>query len=281
MLGKVIAHGADRESARRRLITALGSLSVLGVTTNRDFLRAVLESERFASGSFSTSFLADEPIASRRPSAVTLLRRAGLAGLALWLADAEELRTSQELPADLCGWSSTVLAAAPLVLEGRGRFTVRIQAHDPARARFTVVTTDGTETATFAASASLGEVGVVAYEEAGARRTLRFARDGERFWTDAEGATESYVDVTYQPPAREESSDGTVRAAGAGRIVRVHVEVGDEVRRGQTLGVVESMKMELELAATVDGVVREVQARVGEQVAANRVLVVIEKAAPP
>ena len=41
MLGKVIAHGPDRESARRALVAALDETAILGLTTNTGFLRAL------------------------------------------------------------------------------------------------------------------------------------------------------------------------------------------------------------------------------------------------
>ncbi len=286
MLGKIIAHGADREDARRRVIAALSSLSVLGVTTNRDFLRAVLETERFASGRFSTSFLGEEPVASRKPAAELVLRRAALAGLARWSADAEELRAAHGIPGELSGWSSTELTASPLILEagasGAGeRITVRVRAHEPARGAFVVTANRRGETVSLALRASLEAGDRLAYEEAGNARVLRFAREGDRFWVDAEGSLDAYLDVTYAPPAREDVTDGTVRATGAGRIVRVQAQVGDPVKRGQTLVVVESMKMELELASAIDGVVTEMHARVGEQVAAQRVLAVVTSVTPP
>ena len=57
MLAKVIAHGATREEARRRLITALEDTVALGLTTNRSFLIAVLRHPAFAAGEATTAFI--------------------------------------------------------------------------------------------------------------------------------------------------------------------------------------------------------------------------------
>ncbi|MCE0764646.1 ATP-grasp domain-containing protein [Pseudonocardia kujensis] len=54
MFGKVLAHGADRDAARRRLIAALGELRVEGVPTTAPYLREVLASESFAAGAHDT-----------------------------------------------------------------------------------------------------------------------------------------------------------------------------------------------------------------------------------
>ena len=57
MLAKIIAHGADRETARRRAISALQALQVEGLRTNRDFLIACLESAGFVAGDVHTGFI--------------------------------------------------------------------------------------------------------------------------------------------------------------------------------------------------------------------------------
>src|SRR5262249_45448184 len=59
MLAKVIAHAADRESARRKLIRGLSQLFAPGVQTNREFLINTIDHPQFASGRFHTGFIAD------------------------------------------------------------------------------------------------------------------------------------------------------------------------------------------------------------------------------
>src|SRR6266851_5296106 len=58
MLAKIIAHGATREAARRRLVAALMETVVLGVVTNRRFLIDCLSHSAFAAGDISTGFIA-------------------------------------------------------------------------------------------------------------------------------------------------------------------------------------------------------------------------------
>ncbi len=57
MLGKVIAHGRDRESARRALVAALGDTAILGLTTNTGFVRTVAASEEFRDATIDTAWL--------------------------------------------------------------------------------------------------------------------------------------------------------------------------------------------------------------------------------
>ena len=57
MLGKVIAHGPDREAARLALVAALDETAILGLTTNAGFLRALVASEEFRDATIDTAWL--------------------------------------------------------------------------------------------------------------------------------------------------------------------------------------------------------------------------------
>jgi 3-methylcrotonyl-CoA carboxylase alpha subunit/acetyl-CoA/propionyl-CoA carboxylase biotin carboxyl carrier protein len=57
MLGKVIAHGATREEARRRLVRALDDTAILGLTTNAGFLRTLVASDEFRDATIDTAWL--------------------------------------------------------------------------------------------------------------------------------------------------------------------------------------------------------------------------------
>jgi urea carboxylase len=70
MLAKLIAHGATREEARRRLATALNATRLHGIVTNLDFLRRIIASERFIKGASTTRFL---DTFSYQPSAIEVL----------------------------------------------------------------------------------------------------------------------------------------------------------------------------------------------------------------
>jgi 3-methylcrotonyl-CoA carboxylase alpha subunit len=73
-------------------------------------------------------------------------------------------------------------------------------------------------------------------------------------------------------------SDGAVRTPMPGRIVSIAVEAGQAVAAGQTLVVLEAMKMEHALTAPADGRVAEVRVALGEQVAEGVVAVRLDLA---
>lgn len=78
------------------------------------------------------------------------------------------------------------------------------------------------------------------------------------------------------PSEASASGDQRILAPMPGRVVRVMVAPGDEVRARQPLVVVEAMKMENELSSPRAGRVKDVQVREGMSVDAGRLLVVVE-----
>src|SRR5579872_424576 len=85
LLAKIVSYGADRESARRKLIYALRKTVVFGVETNRDYLIQLLESEEFREGRAHTAFLpAPElsgDITDHISAAVLYLNRSAVKGI--------------------------------------------------------------------------------------------------------------------------------------------------------------------------------------------------------
>ena len=79
--------------------------------------------------------------------------------------------------------------------------------------------------------------------------------------------TVRFQDRTYMPPASAAAgSDGKLRAPMDGRIVAIKVAAGDKVARGQTLIVLEAMKIQHQLKAALDAEVESVAVQEGQQV---------------
>ena len=75
-----------------------------------------------------------------------------------------------------------------------------------------------------------------------------------------------------------DSGEGSsqIKTAMPGKVVRILVEIGAEVKIGDGIIVVEAMKMQNELKAHRDGIIREIRAAEGENVNGGDVLVIIE-----
>jgi len=106
--------------------------------------------------------------------------------------------------------------------------------------------------------------------------TPPFYIDVDGIFVDLDGHTVRFEDLTYRPPAAAaEGSDGKLRAPMDGRIVAVKVSAGDKVTRGQTLIVLEAMKIQHQLKAALDAEVASVTVREGQQVSNRPVLVTL------
>ena len=264
MLAKLIAHGPDRDTARRRLIRGLEETGVLGLRTNKAFLINLLRDEHFARGEATTAFLERE--------------FAGDASLAPAVPGA------------------AVLALAALVFAAR-----RGGASDPAHPRFgwgngprpkvrfrlaegAVVHEVGVSFRRGAAGLALDYEGGVLEAvtlEPGLCRYLSDGQAGRLIWA-FEGDVlhlEGFAlrDVTHAPAeAADTRGDGVLRAPMAGTVISVAVAPGDAVEKGQVLAVLEAMKMEHPLRAGLSGRVDVVSVTTGSQVKARQVLLEIE-----
>jgi geranyl-CoA carboxylase alpha subunit len=104
--------------------------------------------------------------------------------------------------------------------------------------------------------------------------TPPFCIDGNDIIVDLDAHTVRFQDRTWLPPASAaEGSDGKLRAPMDGRIVAINVAAGDKVTRGQTLVVLEAMKIQHQLKAALDAEVESVAVREGQQVSNRTVLV--------
>ncbi|HEY0822585.1 MAG TPA: biotin carboxylase N-terminal domain-containing protein [Ramlibacter sp.] len=103
----------------------------------------------------------------------------------------------------------------------------------------------------------------------------------ERRWHVQVGAVDLFLqDASFDPPASSQAGGGgnELRVPFNGKVIAVHAHPGAGVRKGETLVVVESMKLEHALAAPRDGTVRSLHVEAGQQVASAQVLVTFEAA---
>ena len=101
--------------------------------------------------------------------------------------------------------------------------------------------------------------------------------DGNYIVVDLDAFTVRFADRTYAPPAAAAAgSDGKLRAPMDGRIVAIKVAAGEKVSRGQTLVVLEAMKIQHQLKAGVDAEIEAISVQEGQQVSNRTVLVTMK-----
>jgi propionyl-CoA carboxylase alpha chain len=266
MLAKVIAHGPTREEAAGRLALALERLHLGGVVTNRDFLVATLRTEAFLAGDTTTDFI--ERVAPARALDLdddAFLRAARIG--ALWLQGANRAEASVLATAP-SGWRNSRMPSERVALAaGEREIEVRYRAERDGGFRFD----DGSRARVLDWDARSIDV-----EIDGRRRRSRVSRTEERLIVQTWGGdVELRLVPRFTPPGGEEVSGGVV-APMPGKVIDIRIAVGERVAAGQTVVLLEAMKMEHPMRAPADGVVSEIPVAVGDQVENGALLLVIE-----
>ena len=106
-------------------------------------------------------------------------------------------------------------------------------------------------------------------------RTRAFV-DGIAYAMETEGLEEKNAGSLGTLAAGPIVTDGAVTAIMPGLIIKVIAEVGNEVKCGDVILILEAMKMESELCSPVDGVVKEIYVTAGDNVAQNQMLAIVE-----
>ncbi|MYU03261.1 ATP-grasp domain-containing protein [Streptomyces sp. SID8366] len=249
MLAKVIAYGPDRATALRRLRAALAETVTLGVQTNAGFLRRLLAHPDVVAGELDTGLVeraVDDLVTTDVPEEVYE------AAAAVRL---EELRPAGG------GWTDPFSVPNGWRLGGTPKPPAfHLRAQDPV-----TYTPRGTATVT-------GDTVAVTLD--GLRHTFRRAGD----WIGRDGDA---WQVRDHDPVAESLSQAAHAGADSltapmpGTVTVVKVAVGDEVAAGQSLLVVEAMKMEHVISAPHAGTVAELDVTPGTTVAMDQVLAVI------
>ncbi|MFD4227033.1 acetyl-CoA carboxylase biotin carboxylase subunit [Streptomyces sp. NPDC058545] len=305
MLSKVIVHGPDRETALRRLRAALSELVILGVPTNAGFLRRLLAHPQVVAGELDTGLverevdgLVTDGVPEEVYAAAALLRQSSPVSAS---------------PVDPSGWVDPFSVASGWRLGGTPARTVRdfrLPGHDPVQVSLRACPA-GTEL-TFGhvgegaqpPGPPTGTCGPLAplpggretarliersphrlvLELAGVTHTFTHAASPEGTWLGRDGETwhvQDHDPVEASLTGAARSGVDTLAAPMPGTVTVVKVAVGDEVVAGQSLLVVEAMKMEHVISAPHAGTVTELDVAAGSTVAMDQVLAVVAPAAEP
>ncbi len=265
MIAKVIAHGATRADAARKLARALEDTVVLGPTTNKHLLVKMLRHPVFVAGDATTAFIGDH----FPPAALT----APLPTAAHWaLAGGLVYETARvQTGALLGGWRNSNPAATLLRLRA-GSTRQEIQLDRRADGTLAAVVGD----TTFILQIGTPRDAQVRFAIDGVWRQAHVHATGDGWLIELDGLSLAFADVTHEAPqGADAAGDGTLRAPMDGRIVAVKVAAGDAVVRGQTLVVLEAMKMQHQIRATADGTIASVPVKEGEQVPARAILATV------
>ena len=269
MLAKIITSAESRPLALQRMRRALRSLSVQGVTTNRDFLLQVLDHPAFIAGEIDTHFI-DRHLQDELGDGVPESdeHRAAMAA-----ALAEQQRRDGRrvlLPGIPSGWRNNY--HTPQWVEYVvGDRDLRVSYQHLGDNQFTVWVGEQERSVRVVS----WEAPVLTLEEGSHRWHARISFDGDRTYVHSSQLSLGLQRKPRFPDKSKEIPAGGCIAPMPGRVVELRVAEGDSVKAGQVLLIMEAMKMEHTVTAPRDGTVAEVAVVAGDQVDADALLIVV------
>ena len=267
MMAKIIAHGENRRDAIAGLLTALDECEILGIKTNRDFLRACLKHDDFQAEKISTKFIdshLEELLSPQTPplSETSLLLTAALAVHAKNQKQAATTSLSTRDPLSpwnsVLSWRMNQIAGRTLMINDK---KITLKPHDEG----VMITLDKTDYSCD-----------VVYE---IRGLLTATIDGKNHIFSGLVGDNSidlfiegdHVRMDYKNPLAHKSgghahNDNALTAPMPAKITGIFVKEKDSVKMGDKLMIVEAMKMEHTIRAPKDGVIKTILAQTGAQV---------------
>jgi len=265
MIAKVIVHDRTRAAALDRLRTALDATRIAGTVTNVGFLRALAADPGFAAGDVDTGLI-ERGMDRFAPAGVPSPEAATLA--ALKALDLPERSEEANPWASLSGWRAWGTAQHSVtLLYADEPVEARVRVHGPGRY---AVQLDGTVREVVIGDGDRVEIDGrrLTAETLWRGRDILVLMDGDAF---TYGTRDPLAVAAGAGPGGD-----AITAPMPGTILRVAAAAGDAVTAGQTLAVMEAMKMEQSLKAPRDGTVAAVTVSAGDQVGDGDVLVTLE-----
>ena len=271
MLAKIIAYGSDRAAACRRLLRALETTTLLGLTSNRSYVYAVLNHPVFQAGELSTAFLADyfadwtEPVGDIPLALIAVT-------LAQWL-EHSQLETNRGY------WRNN--PNRPQLY----RYAVS-SSDEPVDVYLTPACHNSTyrmrvaQDAEVITSVEFNEQasGEMVLTVDGHRQRVMLAHAGNTWWVQVKsGEVQLHTLELLPEPKVPADAGGSLRAPMPGVVLAILVEVGQRVQKGDALLKLEAMKMEHTIRTAADGVVETIYFAPGDTVAADTILVQLKE----
>jgi len=266
MLAKVIAKGKNRTDAANKLALALQSLHIGGVTTNRDFLVASLRSKHFHKGQTTSDF-----IEKAKPQRSVILKglqlEQAVTAAALWI-QGENRNNASLLKEAPSGWRNSRLPRQKISFEYSDKeINVTYKANrdgsfdlnEDTKANILKWTTTGIDL----------EVNNTRFFSKVTRKNDDLVVHGP--WGDAL----LKILPRFTLPGAELQAGGLV-APMPGKVIDLKVKVGSKVKKGDTLVILEAMKMEHQVKAIEDGKVTQVLIKKDDQLENGALLMIVE-----
>ena len=265
MLSKVIAWAPNRIDAINKLARGLEKAHFGGVKTNRDFLISCLRNESFINGNTTTDFIEREKPNSEQVLSENQIFNAS-AAIALWIAMGN--RASDEvtdfMPSNWTNGRMPHQRIKLMILKNE----IEIKYQLKRSGLFEVM---GTNCKIHAVDESGIDV------EVGSHRFFaQVTRANDQILINMPfGDLDAVIVPRFIEPGNEVPEGGLV-APMPGKVIEVKVKKGDKVKAGDTLIIIEAMKMEHSIKATENGKVAKLMVSLNQQVDNGATLLVLD-----
>ncbi|MFT4630613.1 MAG: geranyl-CoA carboxylase alpha subunit [Dinoroseobacter sp.] len=273
MVAKVIAHGPDREVARMRLIRALKDTVFNGLKNNKTFLINCLEKSAFIEGSATTAFIQQHFSEQEMAEPVASFEQAAMAAvLSYTQAYQKAMASSVKVSPNLQNWSSAGALQAyseyvfdevnyRLCVSPRGSHLYEVTSSEEQKLVIEIENLSDT---------------AARLKVDGGRQELKFTIEYNTITILHNGRSVRFVDQIQQAGIVEEGFEGgRIAAPMHGLVLELKVACGQRVSKGQSLLVLEAMKMQHEILASMDGEVVDLFVATGSQVSTDQALLEI------
>lgn len=255
LLAKVISHGPDRATALRKLAYALQSTCLLGLKTNREYLIQILETPEFRESRVHTAFLPAPDPPPEPPD--------HLAAAALYL----DLSPVKGIPPNFR--NNPYRDPSRKFRIGEREVTVSWKRAGPADYSVAVGTTD------LPVSVVRRAQNAITLSSDGIARTYEIVQAGDTLFIHSTNGETTLTSLSRHPRSSAAGQQRTANASMPGQVLRILVTEGQQVKTGDSLVVLEAMKMEQTIRTTINGVIQSVLVKTGQVVAPGQMLVQI------
>ena len=260
MVAKVIAYSKTRQDAIRLLARAVDDCVLLGVNSNKQFLVNLLKHPIIVKGDTNTAFIQEHFQDDESLHKQSL----GLEHLAVSAALFTNASTNSS-------WNTGIALSLPLKLKHDEQQLQVLVKRDQSQVEVEICGQ------TLAIQLVEQNSQKLIYSVNGVRRSIEYVLDGNTLFLDAVNGNIAIENATYAPPETSDiAGDGKIKAPMDGAIINILVNTGDTVTKGQTLLILEAMKIQQQIKSDVDGVVGEIIGQVGQQVKKRQLVLKIQ-----
>ncbi|MCB9191638.1 MAG: ATP-grasp domain-containing protein [Flavobacteriales bacterium] len=269
MIAKLITHGKDRAEGQRKMSAALANLNCLGLTTNQDFLKAILANADFQAGKYDTHFL-QRQFSYEKAQSQEAIEMAAIAASAFDKAERDSQRTIlQNVPS---GWRNNFYQSQQeTFLDGETEVIVKYH-----NANYTtVIASEAKQSPSNDYQVQVADISddEILLELNGIQERFTVVRSGNEYFVQhSQNGTVNLTRKERFPLKEAEKVKGGYISPMPGKVIKVLVEPGQEVKSGEGLLVLLSMKMENTICADEDGTVEEIYVTEEEDLEAGKLL---------